>query len=57
MSVIESNDQGQMVCQGLYQDLEYENMHMESAVKSDRIGIEVNRKVKTYWDVPLSRIY
>ena len=32
-TVIESNDQGQMVCQGLYQDLEYENLHMESAVK------------------------
>ena len=44
--VIESNDQGTLVCQGLYQDLEYENIHMESAVKSDRIGIEMNRKVK-----------
>ena len=44
--VIESNDSGQLVCQGLYQDLEYENIHMESAVKSDRIGIEMNRKVK-----------
>ena len=38
-TVIESNDQGQMVCQGLYQDLEYENLHMESAVKPDRLGI------------------
>ena len=44
--VIESNDQGTLVCQGLYQDLEYENIHMESAIKADRIGIEVNRKVK-----------
>ena len=44
--VIESNDQGTLVCQGLYQDLEYENIHMESAVKADRIGIEMNRKVK-----------
>ena len=44
--VIESNDQGTVVCNGLYLDLEYENMHMESAVRSDRIGIEMNRKVK-----------
>lgn len=44
--VIESNDQGTLVCNGLYQDLEYENIHMESAIKADRIGIEMNRKVK-----------
>lgn len=44
--IIESNDSGQLVCQGLYQDLEYENIHMESAIKSDKIGIEMNRKVK-----------
>ena len=44
--VIESNDQGTLVCNGLYQDLEYDNIHMESAVKADRIGIEMNRKVK-----------
>lgn len=44
--VIESNDQGTLVCNGLYQDLEYDNVHMESAVKADRIGIEMNRKVK-----------
>jgi hypothetical protein len=44
--IIESNDSGQLVCQGLYQDLEYENIHMESAIRSDRIGIEMNRKVK-----------
>lgn len=44
--IIESNDQGALVCNGLYQDLEYDNIHMESAVKADRIGIEMNRKVK-----------
>ncbi len=44
--IIEANDSGQLVCQGLYQDMEYENIHMESAVKADRIGIEMNRKVK-----------
>jgi hypothetical protein len=45
-AVIESNDQGAVVCNGLYYDLEYENVHVESAVKSNAIGIEMNRKVK-----------
>ena len=44
--VVESNDQGTVVCNGLYQDLEYENMHLESAVRADAVGIEVTRKVK-----------
>ncbi len=44
--VIESNDQGTVVCNGLYQDMEYDNIHMESVIKADRIGIEMNRKVK-----------
>ena len=44
--VIESNDQGSVVCNGLYHDLEYENIHLESAIKADAIGIEINRKTK-----------
>ena len=44
--VIESNDQGAVVCNGLYHDLEYENIHLESAVKANAIGIEINRKTK-----------
>jgi hypothetical protein len=44
--VIESNDQGSVVCNGIYHDLEYENVHVESAIKADRIGIEINRKTK-----------
>jgi hypothetical protein len=44
--VIESNDQGGVVCNGLYHDLEYENVHLTSAVKASGIGIEMNRKVK-----------
>ena len=44
--VIESNDQGGVVCNGLYHDLEYENVHVESAVKSNAIGVEMTRKVK-----------
>lgn len=45
-TVIESNDAGQLVCHGLYYDFEYENMHVESAVKADALGIKMDRKVK-----------
>jgi len=44
--VVESNDQGSVVCNGLYHDLEYENVHVESSVKANAIGIEINRKTK-----------
>jgi len=44
--IIESNDQGSLVCNGLYHDLEYENVHVESAVKANAIGIEITRKTK-----------
>ncbi len=44
--VVESNDQGTLVTNGLYNELEYENLFMESVVKSNRLGIEMNRKVK-----------
>ena len=44
--IVESNDAGQVVCNGLYHDLEYDNLHLESAIKRNAIGIEMNRKVK-----------
>lgn len=44
--VIESNDAGQVVCNGLYHELEYENMFVESAVKSNALGLTMTRKVK-----------
>lgn len=44
--IIEANDQGGLVTNGLYHELEYEHIHMESLIKSDRLGIEMNRKVK-----------
>ena len=44
--VIEANDQGGVVCNGLYHDFEYENMYLESSVKSNKIGIEITRKSK-----------
>ena len=44
--MVESKDQGGVVCNGLYHDLEYENIHLESTVKSSGIGIEITRKTK-----------
>jgi len=44
--VVEANDQGSIVCNGLYHDFEYEHMYLESAVKADKIGVEINRKSK-----------
>ena len=44
--MVEANDQGSVVCNGLYHDLEYENMHVESAIKANALGIEINRKTK-----------
>jgi len=45
-TIIEANDQGSLVCNGLYNDLEYENLHMDSLIRADRIGVEMNRKTK-----------
>jgi hypothetical protein len=44
--VIENNDQGSVVCNGLYYDLEYENVFATSSVKSDGIGVFMDKKVK-----------
>ena len=44
--VVENNDQGSVVCNGLYYDLEYENVFLESAVKANSIGVTMTRKVK-----------
>ena len=44
--VIENNDQGSVVCNGLYYDLEYENVFSTSSVKSDGIGVFMDKKVK-----------
>jgi hypothetical protein len=46
LAVIEANDIGHLVAKGLYQDLEYENTYIESAIKADKIGVEMNKKVK-----------
>jgi len=44
--VIESNDQGTVVCNGLYYDLEYENVFVESYTKANAIGVTMTKKIK-----------
>lgn len=44
--VIESNDQGSLVANGVYHELEYENVHVESAIKANSVGVLMTRKVK-----------
>ena len=44
--VVESNDQGTLVTTGLHHELEYENLFIESTVKANRLGVEMNKKVK-----------
>ena len=44
--IIESNDQGSVVCNGLYYEIEYENVFLESSVKSKDLGVNMTKKVK-----------
>jgi hypothetical protein len=44
--VVESNDAGQIVCNGLYYDLEYENVYVESMIKANAIGVTMTKKIK-----------
>ena len=44
--VVESNDAGQVVCNGLYYDLEYENVFVESMIKANAIGVNMTAKIK-----------
>ena len=44
--IIESNDQGAVVCNGLYYDWEYENMFVESSLKANALGATMTKKVK-----------
>lgn len=44
--LIESNDVGQVVCNTVYYEHEYENMFVESALKKGGIGVTMTKKVK-----------
>ena len=45
--VIESNDHGAIVCSSLYNDIEYENVYVESVQKASGIGVHMNRRSKS----------
>ena len=47
--IVESNDQGGVVCNGLYYDLEYENMFVESSIKANALGATMTKKSKKNW--------
>jgi len=44
--IIENNDEGMIVCNGLNYDLEYENIHVSSSTKSESLGVFMNKSVK-----------
>ena len=44
--LIENNDVGQVVCNTVYYEHEYENMFVESALKKGGIGVTMTKKVK-----------
>jgi len=44
--LIESNDQGSMVCNAMFYDIEYENMFVESISKKDGLGLRQTKRTK-----------
>jgi len=46
MVVIENNDAGQVVCNAVYYEYEYDNMFVSNAVKSNGIGVMMTKRVK-----------
>ena len=44
--IVENNDQGQIVCNQLYFDIEYENVFTQSTVKASGIGVTMTKKTK-----------
>jgi hypothetical protein len=46
MVIIESNDAGQVVCNTVYYEYEYDNTFVESSVKRGGIGVTMTKRVK-----------
>ncbi len=44
--IIENNDSGQIVCNQLFYDIEYENVFTQSSVKRSGIGVTMTKKTK-----------
>ena len=46
MIVVENNDVGQVVCNAIYYEYEYENTFVESTVKAGGVGVTMTKRVK-----------
>lgn len=44
--IVENNDAGQVVCNAIYYDYEYDNTFVQSSVKSSGIGVTMTKRVK-----------
>ena len=44
--IIENNDVGQVVCNDVYYEYEYENTFVESTVKRGGVGVTMTKRVK-----------
>ena len=44
--LVENNDVGQVVCNAIYYEYEYENLFVESTVKASGIGVTMTKKIK-----------
>jgi hypothetical protein len=44
--IVENNDAGQVVCNAIYYEYEYDNTFVQSAVKSSGIGVTMTKRVK-----------
>jgi hypothetical protein len=44
--IVEVNNGGSQVANDIYHDYEYENMHLESAIRADGVGLTMNKKTK-----------
>jgi hypothetical protein len=44
--IIENNDAGQVVCNGIFYELEYDNVYTSNGVKADAIGVYMDKKTK-----------
>lgn len=44
--IVENNDQGAVVANALYYDIEYENVYVESSIKRNSIGVMMTKRVK-----------
>jgi len=47
IALIENNGPGQVVCNSMYYDFEYDNTFVESAIKAGGIGVTTTRKIKS----------